>query len=438
MAGPWYVDDGGDGTTEDSWATAHTNILELDAEKTFAAGEIVYFGHDSNDPYTYSANLQIIGPTDGLPVTFISATQGSNPPTYAASTSNQIETANGAHWIAFDGSFALYGLSMKSGSDIRVQSDNNESFYAENCLFKIGPSKAFFFGAGGNDTKLVNATMDFSSDLVEVTGGTIFNNNTGGTLVINGLSITSASNRTGTFFRLENTDSIVYCTGADFSGLPSTCEIALGGQGRHYFNNCLTAATWTPSTGTVVGVGEVRLYNCGPADAPTYLYQQSSRGTLASSASIYRTGGATVEGDATGWLVTTTAACAEGSPFQSQWIYGEVASTGSKTFTVYITNDTADFTDAQVWPEVEYLGTADEANTTFASDHRVITTTAANHTDDTTSTWNGTGPSFTYKQSLAVTVTVGEVGQYRARVCVGLASIASSRYFYIDPKVTVS
>jgi hypothetical protein len=180
------------------------------------------------------------------------------------------------------------------------------------------------------------------------------------------------------------------------------------------------------------------LYNCGPADAPTYLFQQNSRGTLASSASIYRTSGATVEGDATGWLITTTAACAEGSPFQSQWIYGEVDSTGSKTFTVYITNDTADFTDAQVWLELEYLGTADEANTTLASDHRVITTTAANQTDDTTSTWNGTGPSFTYKQSLAVTATVGETGQYRARVCVGLASIASSRYFYIDPKVTVA
>jgi hypothetical protein len=67
-----------------------------------------------------------------------------------------------------------------------------------------------------------------------------------------------------------------------------------------------------------------------------------------------------------------------------------------------------------------------------------ITTTAAAQDDDTTSTWVGTGPSFTYKQKLSVTATVAEEGQYRARVCVGVASIASSRYFYIDPKVTVS
>jgi hypothetical protein len=373
-----------------------------------------------------------------LPVTFISATQGSNPPTYAASTSDQIETANGAHWIAFDGSFALYGLSMKSGSDIRIQSDFNESFYAESCLFKLADSKSFYFPAGGADTKLVNCVIDLSADTTERTTTIITSPNYGSVLDLKGLSFVSPGNRSGSVFRLENTDGVVYCSGADFSNLRTDCELVFSFVGRHYFNNCITAATWSPSAGTHNGIGEVVLYNCGPADAPTYLFQQNSRGTLASSDSIYRTGGATVEGDATGWLITTTAACDEGSPFQSQWIYGEVSSTGSKTFTVYITNDTADFTDAQVWLELEYLGTADEANTTLASDHRVITTTAANQTDDTTSTWNGTGPSFTYKQSLAVTATVNETGQYRARVCVGLASIAGSRYFYIDPKVTVS
>jgi hypothetical protein len=41
-------------------------------------------------------------------------------------------------------------------------------------------------------------------------------------------------------------------------------------------------------------------------------------------------------------------------------------------------------------------------------------------------------------QSLAVTETVGETGQYRARVAVSVASIAASRYFYIDPKIIVS
>jgi hypothetical protein len=92
-----------------------------------------------------------------------------------------------------------------------------------------------------------------------------------------------------------------------------------------------------------------------------------------------------------------------------------------------------------VWLEIEYLKDADEAQWTLATDQRTtVTTTAVAQTDDTTSTWNGTGPSFTYKQSLAVTATIGETGQYRARVAVGMTSVASSRNFYVDPKVTVS
>jgi hypothetical protein len=183
----------------------------------------------------------------------------------------------------------------------------------------------------------------------------------------------------------------------------------------------------------------VAFYNVGSADAPVQLYWNEGEGAVISSSSIYRTGGATVEGDACSWLITTTANCGEGAPFYTPWVYGTVDSTGSKTFTLYITNDTADFTDAECWLEVEYLKDADEALWTLATDQRAtITTTAAAQTDDTTSTWNGTGPDFTYMQSLAVTATIGETGQYRARVAVGVASIAGSRYAYLDPKITVT
>jgi hypothetical protein len=184
---------------------------------------------------------------------------------------------------------------------------------------------------------------------------------------------------------------------------------------------------------------DVQFVNCGPADAPESLYHYTHFGDTLSSSSIYRTGGATIESINTSWLVLTSASACEADPHITPWIYGTVDSTGSKTFTTYITNDTADFTDAEVWLEVDYLGTSDEAQWTRGTDQRAtITTTAANQTDDTSSSWSGTGPSFTYKQSLVVTATVNETGQFRARVCVAKASIASTRYFYIDPKVTVA
>jgi hypothetical protein len=207
-------------------------------------------------------------------------------------------------------------------------------------------------------------------------------------------------------------------------------------------SNCLAAATWGLLDGYAISAaGSILATNCGPETAPTFLVFANDRGAVISSASIYRTGGAQIESTACSWLCTTdgTATAAEGNPFLTPWIYGTTTA-GSKTFTLYITNDTADFTDAQVWLEVEYLGTDDEAKWELVTDQRAtILTTAAAQTDDTTSTWNGAGPSYTYKQSLVcASVSVGEAGLYRARVAVGLTGIAAGRYFYIDPKVTVS
>jgi hypothetical protein len=306
----------------------------------------------------------------------------------------------------------------------------------------------------------------------------------------------------------------ILCSGADFSGFTNATECELVNWAGIYdevtLANCLTKASFVATVGTATAGAAVYLYNVGPADAPTALGVYSYLGTCVSSASIYRTGGATVEGDACSWLITTTANCAEGAPFYTPWIYGTIASTGSKTFDLYITNDTADLTDAECWLEVEYLKDADEATWTLATDQRAtITATAAAQTDDTTSTWNeisGSGtysqtgttmtvtdtahglivgnaivldctsgdgndgtytivtvptadtftvtsgtsetvsgncdwqmaPLYIYKQKLSVTATIGETGQFRARVAVGKASIASSSYFYIDPKVTVS
>jgi hypothetical protein len=181
----------------------------------------------------------------------------------------------------------------------------------------------------------------------------------------------------------------------------------------------------------------VRFTNCGSAHAPTSLIERVHNADLVSTTAIYRTGGGTVEGTATAWLVTTEATCGEYFPYRLPWMIGTVTA-GSHTFDTYITNDTADFTDAEVWLELEYLGTSGSALGVRASDQRTITATAAAQTDDTTSGWNGAGPSYTYKQKLSVTVTIGQAGQYRARVVVGKASIAGSRYFYIDPMVNVS
>ena len=178
--------------------------------------------------------------------------------------------------------------------------------------------------------------------------------------------------------------------------------------------------------------------NCGSANNPTGLVYRDKLGDVISTTAITRTGGGSIEGVSCSLLITTVASVSEASPFKTPWQHEKISSTGSKTFSVFITNDTADFTDAEVGLEVEFLGTTGEAIFANVSDMRTITTTAAAQTDDVTSTWNGAGPSYTYKQQLSVTATVNVAGMFRWRLCCGVASVASSRYFYADTKITVA
>jgi len=449
-AGVYYVDDGGDGSQANdstgSWATADTSVFDLNTLVTsYESGDVVYFGHDSVDPKAYGGALTITGPTSGDPALFISATQGSNPVTYAASATDQIQTTDGSYDIVFSGIFSIIGLQIASGRHINLHSPASYWQASKDIVFKLGANGGLSLG-GAITTKvsIEDCIIDLSADGTTTRAGAVIN--IYGAVDISRIGFTNPGYRTGVIIAANTAPShIVGNITADFSGFTNgtTCEIysASLSNGRINFNNCKTIAnpvffdTTYPRAG-----GECWFYNCGPDDSRTDLAGRTYNGTLISS-SIYRSSGASIASTGFSWLITTdgNATCSEQTPFKSPWIYGDLASTGSKTFDLYITNDTADFTDAEVWLEVEASSETDEQTWTRVSDTRVtILTTAAAQTDDTTSTWNGAGPSYTYKQKLSVTATVAETGIYRARVAVGVSGIASSRYLHIDPKVTVS
>ena len=443
----YFCDDGGSNTSPyDTWAKAATSINALDAAVAFASGDIVYFGHDHNCQAVNAASLTITGPTSGLPVIFISATTGSNPPAYQKGTGTQIDTTEGATFdVTLDGSFSLYGILIKSGRHILTVNDPDELFYSENCTFAPGPTGYVETDALNAATKVFkNLIVDLSQDGTTDRSTSVFLHNGPPHVLFNRLSFVNAGFRTGVIFQCgAAAGAPLEISGADFSGFTNatTCELFTGETGNQpILTNCKTASSFTLVNATAPNVGvRIALTNVGPADDPTSLRLHTYFGDIVSSTLIYRSGGATIEGIANSWLVTTRATCNEYAPFHSPWIYGVVSSTGSKNFDLYVTNDTGDFTDAQAWLEVEYLATSDSPLWTLASDQRAtITTTAANQDDDTASTWNGSGPAFTFKQRLRVTATVGETGQFRARVVTGVASIASSRNFCVDPAVFVS
>jgi hypothetical protein len=519
----YYIDDGGDNTTGLSWATAWTSFKAAQddgetpkgsAGSPWASTDVVYVGHNHVCQATHAANLTITGPASGLPCKIISATQGSSPPTYAASVTDQIDTTESTYSITFDGSFALYGIRMESGAGINIgDSDANEATHAKDCTF-VMPANGNFSPNGsstGARIHLFDCTIDLTADGTTPRSTTVISAGNG-IHVYRNISFVNAGYRTGQVFGNASNGQIEI-DGCDFSGFTNAtlCELVSSAVAPSFtISNCKTASTWAPFGTNAQTPGAIMtVTNTGPEAAPTYLALQAYQGNLYSTTAIYRTGGATIGSTNTSWLITTTANCGEGAPFYTPWIYGNIGSTGSKTFDCYITNDTADLTDADAWLEVEYLATSGSPKWTLATDQRTITTTAAAQTDDVTSTWteytgsgtysqtgtvvtvtdtahglvygsvvlvdvtgtggvtdgtytltsvadantftftastgNGSGditwqmaPVYTYKQKLSVTATVNQTGQYRARVAVGKASIASTAYLYVDPKITVT
>lgn len=459
MAGPWFIDDSGvppgDATDGTTWEKAYTSLKALTDAKTLAAGEIIYIGADSVDQNSYSAAYTATFPAGGTCKMISSTVNTGTTVSYSKSSTRQIDTSNNgaaAHKLVIDGGCEFYGVSMKAGGSadsITLNNSNTEGSYYKDCTFAPGDNGYVYALCGNQRAVFDDCTVSCAADTTSRANGIV---RPGGSTCSdwNNLVLSSVSNRTGVVLVNENTLT-THFSGCDFSQIGAGVEIAnLANMLFTVVENCLMPATWSPYTENVTGNREVFIAaNCGSADDPTHLIFAKDSGAVASVAVssgegvIYRTGGATVEGYRTAWLVTTGANCSTSQPFETPWLYGTIDSTGSKTLTVCIVSDSGGggasnkFLDSEVWLQVQYLKDADETTWATITDRVTPTGTAADQGSDS-STWNGTGPSFTNKQALAVTVTIGETGKYRARVCVAKASIASSSYFYVDPKVTVT
>lgn len=417
-----------------TWAAAQTGTT------SFTTGGPYYVRYNTTQTLVASASLT--GPSSGAAAVFISADGSGTSATYTVATTNNIDGSGGSYGITFTGSFVFYGLQFRPGTALTSSVNQSQSIHYVNCTLKPTDkvNNPFVTSGSYGHVKATNLVIDCASDSSDTANNIISVTATGRVSFV-GLSFANVSHRKTTYaIGCSTTFQALDLEGCDFSNLPSN-ENCLGGAniaGTITAANCKTypGVPLISSTASMSSAGVLTAVNCGSTDDPTNLIHFTGRGYLSSSTSIYRTGGATVSGTACSWKLATIATVpSEGVTFDTPWIYGVLSSTGSKTFTVYISQDggSGDLTDAEVWLEVEYMGSSGVPLYTLGNDHRAdITTTAAAQADDTTSTW--TGITATYKQALAVTATVNEAGLYRARVVLGKASTT----LYVDPLVTVS
>jgi ABC-type phosphate transport system substrate-binding protein len=112
----------------------------------------------------------------------------------------------------------------------------------------------------------------------------------------------------------------------------------------------------------------------------------------------------------------------------------------AQTCTVEIVHDSqgsgtsSAFTDAEVWLEIQYLGTSGVPLGSVLTDAKAdVLATAADQASSAV-TWTTTGLTTPLKQKVAVTFTAQEIGFIHAKVVLAKASAVC----YVDPKLTVA
>lgn len=444
----YYIDDGGSNTSPfDTWAKAATsaaNLVSSIAAALTTGTNVIYVGDDHNDPVTGASKTFTFAANANTPTQIISADRTDNnvPPAYKLGTGKQFRCDDGSFQMDISGAASFHGIRFAAGTNFRPlgvsAGGRSLSFY--DCTYLIGSTGSISQGQTSS-IYMENPVVDLTADGTTNRATAVFVG-TGGPWEIVGGSFINAAWRSQYIFQ-GGVGSVFLIDGMDLSGFTNAGlpDIYRDNTtvGQFYMSHCKLPSTFSLATANNGPDGIGRIWNnIGSANSPQYLATSDGMGDLLSSTSIIRSGGATLEGVAWSWLITTTAQCFERRPFHSPWMYGKVLATGSKNFDVFITNDTADFTDAEVWMEVDMLGTAGSPKWTRIADKRATILTTAASQDADSSTWTGSGPAFSHKQRLRATGTVNVVGQFRCRVVVGKASIASSSFFYADPKPVVS
>ncbi len=203
-------------------------------------------------------------------------------------------------------------------------------------------------------------------------------------------------------------------------------------------------------SGTVQYGCRYGMYNCDAGDTNYNLIIADYAGTIVDETAIYRTDGFKIRDQSNAAIGYSLKMTTNGStheliaPLRTDPLIRNYPGTSaeqaaftpgaSKTVTVEIAHSAAAaLTDAQIWLEVDYLGTDGNPLGVITRNCRASTlATPAGHASSSEA-WSGTAQ--TYKQMLSVTITPQSPGVIEARVCL---ATGNGVVVYVDPMMTVS
>jgi len=447
-----FVDAGRAGTAApyETWAKAAATLAI--AAGADAAGDTIYISSTQTDVTGANVTYAFAG-TLASPTKLLSVDETGDPASpQVLAAGAAITTGAGAGFdISITGSLYCHGITWKldttSGTSLMTLSGSTDYQVYENCEFWNTQNNAngeIVLGpvSGGQISSVVwkNVGIRFAS-----TGGNIVLNQcnfrwVGGSLLAAGASVT-------TLLEVAGEGGAVLLEGLDLSDGAAGMYVfstTTMGVGTFTIRNCKMPASWSGSPGVAPTSFNTRyeMYNCDDGDTNYVLWIVDYAGTVVEETTIKRTSGANDGTTAMSWEMTTSANAefpliTLKSPEIVKWN----ESTGaSMTATVEICHDGASaFTDAEIWLEVQYLGTSGNPLSLFTSD-RVGLLTAATAQASSSEAWDGdtgTGPngSSTWNtRKLVCTFTPQEKGFVHAVVHMAVAS----KTCFVDPVLTLA
>ena len=426
------------------WAAPHARLRN--AFSWGAAGDTFYLGDDH--AATEAATITYSCPgTVASPCRVICVSDAAAPPTALATTAQEIVTGNTTlRWNSTH--VYVYGVKFNAGTTNGdgtiglVNGSGSVNAVFENCEFNlVGTGANGRFNVGASSTAdatvtLINCISTFASTSQRMTFGVTKFKMHGGSIALTGSVPTIA------FTQSSGSCAGTHClVGVDLSAFnsgESLVDLAPNSNAAFLIQDCKLGASVAITTGTADGPGgiSVRVVNSDSGDTNYRYAAHDYMGVETSETTIVRTGGASDGTTTVSGKIVTPATTTVFAPYRTYPVelWQETVG-GAITATVEMVTDNVTVTDAEVWLEIEYLGTSGFPLGAFASDRVAdpIFGTPANQTSSS-ETWTTTGLGTPIKQKLAVTFTPQEKGVFRAVVCVAKASLT----MYFDPKVTVT
>jgi hypothetical protein len=428
--------DGSDSDDGSTWALAKATLAG--AFTAAGAGGLIYMS--DNHAETGAAPLTLTSPgTAAAPVRVLCVDDSAEPPTALATTATVSTTGNNG--ITFNtGHTYIYGVTFQCGSGAVAPTINFSGlghWVLESCGLSLVATAGVAVRVGSGQARVVwrNVTVTFG-------GTTQMIRPDGGSLEWVGGSI--AGTIPTTLFQSFAGSAQIRVRGVDLSAAGAGKNlVSVAGSNVHdvVFQGCVLGASVTPVTGTFVGLngGTVRLDRCvsGTLSAtPLGLTSEASyAGTVASSLSRYRTGGADdgEQANAHSWEMAGSSTSLElvtplESPPLSRWV-----DAGSQTVTVYVASGVT-LQDDEFWVEVQSPSEAGSptSQARLTSTRAGWLTSPANLTADGSSAWNGSGVGT--KQKVEVAINPALPGFVVVRCFLAKASTT----VYLDPSLDVA